>query len=49
MITRIVGIVLVVAILAILYFVTYDNTPKHNPPEVMQNADDGALRGLKIN
>ena len=51
MITRIVGTVLVVAILAILYFVTYDydNTPKHNPPEVMQNADDGALRGLKIN
>ena len=49
MITRIVGTVLVVAILAILYFVTYDNTPKSNPPEVMQNADDGALRGLKIN
>ena len=48
MITRIVGTVLVVAILAFLYFAT-DNTPKHNPPEVMQNTDDGALRGLKIN
>lgn len=49
MITRIVGTVLVVTILAILYIATYDNTPKHTPPDAMQNSDDGALRGLKIN
>ena len=49
MITRIVGAALVVAVLAILYTATYETTPKQTSPDAMQNADDGALRGLKIN
>ena len=49
MITRIVGTVLVVAVLAFLYTATYETTTKQTPPDAMQNADDCALRGLKIN
>jgi hypothetical protein len=50
MMTRIIGAILVVAVLSLLYVATQgggaDNTSQHDTP---QSSDDGALRGLKIN
>lgn len=49
MMTRIIGAILVMAVLSLLYVATQggaDNTPQHDAP---QSSDDGALRGLKIN